>query len=302
MTQMAVAEAMGISQPTYQRWESGALPIPEAKQKKLAKLLKTSVDRLLGKQPDFDILGVDQNIDDTRSYYGEVSIHFENGPPLLLPISIDSYSRLYQSIQNPDIFIVAESLDNRIVFIRKAAITDMYLSSDAYDDYGPESYSGNLGVFPDDEFWTFVEYLDDPDFLDENLEKEAIFRLTEQHDFSGRHIESLLANGDISSEEYHKAMEDLKEKTEVFIDRSRKLTWQLSNGKSRSVENLENKDIYEALSLTEVDPSDLEPICLPAEGYHRTIFIQKALIDYISAPKHKYYDGALESTDEMLSE
>lgn len=302
MTQMAVAEAMGISQPTYQRWESGAFPIPESKQKKLAKLLKTSLDRLLGKQPDFDIFGIDEDISDTRKYYGEVSIHFETGVPLLLPISIGSFSRLYQSIQNSDEFIVTESLDNRIVFIRKAAIADIYFSSDAYDDYGPESYSGNLGIFPDDEFWTFVEYLENPECLDQELEREVILRLTKEHDFSGHHIDELLSSGEISSEEHHQALKVFQERIEALIDRSRKIIWQLSNGKVRNVEILENKEIYEALSLTEVDPSNLDPICLPVEGYHRTVFIQKTLIDYISAPKHKYYDGALDSTEEILGE
>ena len=58
MTQSEVASAMGVSQPNYQRWESGAALIPKLKQKKLAKILKISVEELIGEAKPFDYLGL----------------------------------------------------------------------------------------------------------------------------------------------------------------------------------------------------------------------------------------------------
>ena len=59
--------------------------------------------------------------------------------------------------------MVIESLDNRTAFIPRRSIADVCLSSEAFDDYGPEgdSYYGYLGVYPDDGFWRIVEYADD---------------------------------------------------------------------------------------------------------------------------------------------
>ena len=51
MTQSEVAAAAGVTQPSYQRWESGATSIPEAKLEKLAKTLNTDPTTLLGRHP-----------------------------------------------------------------------------------------------------------------------------------------------------------------------------------------------------------------------------------------------------------
>ena len=49
MTQSEVAAAAGVTQPSYQRWESGATSIPEAKLEKLATTLNTDPKTLLGR-------------------------------------------------------------------------------------------------------------------------------------------------------------------------------------------------------------------------------------------------------------
>jgi transcriptional regulator with XRE-family HTH domain len=38
MTQAKLARKVGVTQPNYQRWESGSAPVPEEKLKKLAKV------------------------------------------------------------------------------------------------------------------------------------------------------------------------------------------------------------------------------------------------------------------------
>jgi transcriptional regulator with XRE-family HTH domain len=49
MKQSEVAEAMAVSQPNYQRWEAGTAAVPQATLKKLARVLHTSVEKILGK-------------------------------------------------------------------------------------------------------------------------------------------------------------------------------------------------------------------------------------------------------------
>src|SRR5215218_10418945 len=85
MTQARVATAVGVTQPNYHRWESGAAPIPEAKLKKLAKVLKADPYAILGKHPPIEAGFYDDSVDADLDYYGEVSIHFlGGGAPLLL--------------------------------------------------------------------------------------------------------------------------------------------------------------------------------------------------------------------------
>src|ERR1700731_754474 len=50
-TQTEAAKAAGVTQPTYQRWETGKAPIPENYLKKLAKFFKTTGPELLGRHP-----------------------------------------------------------------------------------------------------------------------------------------------------------------------------------------------------------------------------------------------------------
>ena len=45
MTQTAIAEAVGVTQPTYQRWEAGSVDIPDAKLAKLANVLQAQNPR-----------------------------------------------------------------------------------------------------------------------------------------------------------------------------------------------------------------------------------------------------------------
>ena len=88
MTQVQVAEAVGVSQPTYQRWESGAGSVPKSKIAKLAKVLGITPRQVEGQPEPFDLLGVDKEVSDEHQYYGELAIHFSSGsPPLLLPVS-----------------------------------------------------------------------------------------------------------------------------------------------------------------------------------------------------------------------
>ena len=63
LTQAKLAEAVGVSQPNYQRWEVGSAPIPDDKLKKLAKVLKTSAEVILGRHPPINAGFYDDSVE-----------------------------------------------------------------------------------------------------------------------------------------------------------------------------------------------------------------------------------------------
>jgi transcriptional regulator with XRE-family HTH domain len=132
-TQEEVAQAVGVTQPNYYRWESGRAPIPEGQLNKLAKVFNTTPDHLLGKHPPIEAAFYDESAPDELQYYGEVTAHFlGGGEPLLLSISEDAYSRLYRDLQRNLKLVAVQSLSNQIVIIRSKVISDLYFSSEAY--------------------------------------------------------------------------------------------------------------------------------------------------------------------------
>jgi len=306
MTQTEVANAMGVSQPNYQRWESAAAPIPEAKLKKLAKVLKTTTDEILGKPRPFDLCGVDKTIEDARRYFGEITIHFStNSAPLLLSISEEARTGLYRQLGEGGDFILVESLANQTVLIRRAAVKDVYISSEAFDTFGPDSYEGYIGVFPDEEFWQIVEELEaeteDDDLIEAGFEQSRIDDVRNTILLTEAQVDGLIAEGKVTAEDREQVLAKASEKTERFYDRATKVTWQMSTGQLRRENFVDGKDLYNALSGIEVGPDELDDmICLPAEGYHRTIFINKHALDYLSVPTHKFNAGALKASEEKL--
>ncbi|WP_434130667.1 helix-turn-helix domain-containing protein [Methylocaldum sp. GT1BB] len=301
MTQTQVADAMGVSQPNYQRWEAGTASVPAAKLRKLARVLETSVDEILGKPLAFDLFGTDENAGDARKYFGEVAIHFGTRGSLLLPISEEVCSSLHRQLQGRSSFIIAESLDNRKVFIRRAAIKDVYFSSEAYDTYGPEVYEDHLGVLPDDDFWRIVEHMDFLDCLEEEFEESKINEVLNKIVMTDEDLERLVVSGKVAPEDREKVKEKAAAETQKFLDRATSIIWQLSSGQLRCEYLNESKLLYDTFSLIEIDPDDVdELIYLPVEGYHRSIFIRKSEIDYVSIPAHKFNEGSLESAEEEL--
>ncbi|ABF12931.1 helix-turn-helix domain-containing protein [Cupriavidus metallidurans] len=165
LTQSEIAKRLGLSQSTYHRWESGEIEVPEAKVISLSEALGVSVEYLRGQPEPFDIEGMDEQLPADRKNYGFAAIHFSTGcPPLLLPISDGERSRILIQLDDADTLgIVIQSLDNRTVYIRRAAMGDMYLTGHEVGEGGPEEYGDQyLGVAPDDTFWRIVSQLDSP--------------------------------------------------------------------------------------------------------------------------------------------
>jgi transcriptional regulator with XRE-family HTH domain len=307
MTQKAVADAMDVSQPNYQRWESGSAAIPETKQKKLARVLGTSVDELLGKPPAFDLFGVAPGIQDDRKYFGEVAVHFSKGAPILLPITEEMRSDLLNQLCENSQFIVAESMDNRQVFIRRSAIMDVYFSSEAYDTYGPDDqeYPDHLGLLPDDDFWKIAEFQESPEFLEGEIEQERIDEVLGQICLTDERLEKLIADGHVTPEDRESVMAESTKRAAEFADRASCVCWQFSSGQLRREYAPESKLLYEVFSLITPDSDDIlldGTIYLPLEGYHRTIVITGSALDYISIPKHKFHEGLIECAEQEIDE
>lgn len=141
LSQASVAEKIGVSQPNYQRWESGTAPIPEDKLAKVAKVLRTTKDALVAKtRYAHPSLNNEDGDEEDSVYWGEAVIHFTSGSaPVVFSISSAEHRRLLDVLQSPGpAFIEATGLCNEHYVIRREAIAEMYLADESADRYGPE--------------------------------------------------------------------------------------------------------------------------------------------------------------------
>lgn len=303
MTQMAVAGDLGVSQSTYQRWEAGTLPVPEKKVAQIAKLFGTSHTAVLGTPQPFDLFGVSRSIGDDRKYYGEVAIHFKSGgEPLLLSITEASHGRFYGDLHQDDPFVKVEGLDNRMVFVRREAVSDVYFSSEAYDDYGPEAdrYQEPVGIFPDDDFWCVAEVFDELSDFEDEFDPEVLASAKAKLTLTDAELDGLIAAGHVKPEEREKVRCEADEQTKELIARARNVSWQIGSCR-RDEPAPDGKELYEQFWWLEEDAAAHERMLfLVTEGYHRTIVINLGALDYICIPAHKFREGQLEDAETAL--
>jgi transcriptional regulator with XRE-family HTH domain len=307
MTQAKVAAVVGVTQPNYQRWEAGSAPIPDAKLKKLAKALKTSPEALLGRHAPIKASLYDDSVGDDLSYYGEVAIHFcGGGAPLLLSISEGAFARLHRDLQGDTSFVTVQSLANQTVSIRTKAISDLYFSSEAYDDYGPEhdTYENHVDVrIPDPRDWEIIECIACGEDGIEEFDQGDVERIRNMIMITNEQYEKLVADGHIKAEDLESERAKNQAETKRIFSTALKTTYQLSDGKLRSVYFDRPVELYDAFyELVEYDGggSADDMIRLEAEGSHRIIFINKAVLDYVAIPTHQFEEGRIERDAEAL--
>jgi transcriptional regulator with XRE-family HTH domain len=306
LTQAKLAKKVGVTQPNYQRWESGSAPVPEEKLKKLANVLKTSPEALLGRHPPIEARFYDDSAGDDLNYYGEVAIHFcGGGAPLLLSISEGAFSRLHHDLQLNAQFVTVKSLANQTVVIRIKAISDLYFSSEAYDTFGPEhdTYKEHASLqMPDSRDWEIVEALEH-DFGLEDFDRADVQRVQQMIMITDEQYEQLVADDKIKPEDLENERKKNQEKTDRIFKLASTTTYQLSTGQQRDVYVDSHEDLYNAFyELTDFDggePAD-DMILLTAEGSHRVIFVNKGALDYVSIPTHHYEAGGVEAADAAL--
>jgi transcriptional regulator with XRE-family HTH domain len=304
LTQAKIAEAVGVSQPNYQRWEAGSAPIPEDKMKKLAKVLGTSLEALLGRHSPIEAGFYDASVGENLNYYGEVSVQFcGDGAPLLLSISEGAFHHLHRDLQRDLSFVTVESLANQTVAIRTKAIADLYFSSEAYDYCGPDEkvfqdYPDHIAIqLPDARDWEIVEALASDGVGLEDFNPADVRRVTERIMITDEQYQKLVDDGQIKPEDLEREREKNQKETDLIFATALRVTYQLSSGQKRRVNVDEPEDLFRAFyPLTDFDGGDPaeEMILLSAEGWHRTIFINKSALDYIVVPTHRYEEGRTE--------
>ena len=299
-TQAEVARLLRVTQPTYQRWESGGTPVPKGKVKKLAKVLSTSEDVVEGKPEPFDLFGIDKAIPDERTYFGEVAFHFSGpGAPILIPISEGARASLLRQVAGGSPFLFIESLDNRTLFVRSAAIGDIYVSSEAYDTFGPQpdAYVDHLGVFPDDAYWRIIEHFECPECLADEYSHDAIENVVSGIAWSDLVADQMIARGELTAADRERAIRNADE----LYTRATCVTWQLSSGDRRDERADEDASIFDAFVDLRDHADDLNGlIFFPAEGYHRSIAINPSAVDFIWVPTHRFKNGELDELEEEL--
>lgn len=303
LSQQELATKLGVSQPTYQRWESGANEIPSAKLRKLGKILNVAIELLEGKIPPFDYLGYDRNFEDDRRYFGEVVFHFAGGgKPLIIPISIAQRKILLDQFKRNLRFPRVSSLDNRTVIVRLQAVADIFFSSEAYDDFGPEAeiYEHGPGPFPDDLFWEVIEHIEDPDALDE-FPPDLVKDVLERAILTNEQLEELIKAGKVPEEARGKVREEADKLSDQLSEFANAVVWQLSNGAVRSVYFDTDSDILSAASdLEMLEADEFEILYFNAEGYHRNIFVNPNVVDYFAFPTHRLNRGIAAEMEQSI--
>ena len=225
----------------------------------------------------------------------------------MLSISEGAFGSLHHDLQSNAEFVTVKSLSNQTVAIRTKAIADLYFSSEAYDTYGPEhhTYTNHAELqMPDPRDWEIVEALEHDIGL-EDFDPADVQRVQQMIMITDEQYAQLVADGHIKPED----LENEREKNQLETDRIFRLasrtTYQLSTGQRRDVYVDSHENLYNAFyELTEFDggePAD-DMILLKAEGRHRTIFISKVALDYVSIPTHQYRAGSDEAAAASLED
>ena len=212
-------------------------------------------------------------------YYGEVAIHYLIGAPLLLPVSYAEASDLITQFERGNTYLLVRSADNRTVLLRNDAIADIYVSSEAYDTYGPAGISYEH-IGPIDFSFAFWQVMGADDL-----------------DFEGRIEEAQVQAAYRALENYVLEYEDEQDLPELIRSRAQDVVWRYSGGQARS------ETLVHRLGKDDVDAVDgiiawVRVVAGGGDGQkrsrftwdhcpgHRQMAIHLAQIDYLCAPDH----------------
>lgn len=278
LTQEELAEKVGTSLLAYQQWESKEKKIPTAKVKKLCQILETSDSEITTGISPFDKFGGD-HLPSHQTYYGDAALHFKSGMNLVVGITEREREKFSSFHQFDDDFFNFETLDNRIIFVRKDSISEIYLSSEAHDDYGPDEYD-SINIFePSENSWVNYENY----FLSE-----------------------MLGDREGMCPKVHKTILRLRrDKCEAVIDeiteRATSIEWQLNSGKKRSLCFVSDEIVANAALPLSHKTSTFVTIGIEQGNYYdRTAIIPFGSVEYFSFPKHMYNRARLKDLSEEL--
>jgi transcriptional regulator with XRE-family HTH domain len=311
LTQKQVAQEIGVRQPTYQRWETGKSSIPSSKLEMLEALFEKPSELILMQEP-VNIAGFyNPDKSSEHSYYGEAAIHFKStNDPILISISLTEFERIVEGMRVGNPYLSIQSLANQTVILRIDAIADLYLSSEAYDDYGPEHavYDRSTTGFliPDTRFWDVVELIADYD-LDAAIEAYGRERVDEVRSMimvTDEQYQKLVKDDRISPRDLEKEIQKNDARTTQLKKLATNMTYQLTNGHKRNVPltegSIEGFQIFADPELVEIVLDRTNHVVeIDVEGYHRTIFLNMKAVDYVTIPTHRYEKSAFESAKSL---
>jgi transcriptional regulator with XRE-family HTH domain len=319
LTQAEVAKVAGISQPTYQNYETGRIAIPSRKLNRIAKALKLDKGDILGLPPPIapsfpnsrgpstnPLVAAKSNVpndpklvwthwddeDLTRLYWGELAISFTQGAPIVVSIDREECQRLYDKVMphNGEFFDV-HTMSNQIIGIRRAAVTNI-----RFVENGGEILceAPSPGCWRSSKrYWTLVEALADHDAdIDELCEEYGEDRVVHTAREIGRQMHADIDTL-IEAEAFPETerAEKLKEAGELFaeaVQLARGTAWQFSNGKITRTRAADDEQLYRLFWMLDcADPTFKYNLFITHDGEH--YFFNCDELDYITFPAHAYW-------------
>jgi transcriptional regulator with XRE-family HTH domain len=304
-TQLQVAQEIGVKQPTYQGWESSSeFCVPNNRIAVLARVLGTSISILKSlKNPSEPLLDPwldGDGEEEGNAYFGEVAVHFKNHPThLLCSISYEQKNNICRQIEIAPIgqkIVEFETLDNRLVILNWDKVSDLYLSHDDADKYGPYHvylYGGQPLICDDSHFFQIVEGIDTPkELLKMGYSKVQINEVKRALEVPSSElpievsmgIANGVRNADEELERHQESVEDAIFRRDKIIDLTYETTW-MGNCGERRMESLNAQEIVGVINCIRSDM--VEYIKVSSDSGCRVVYVNKDDFNLFTFPLHK---------------
>lgn len=336
LSQAQVAKAVGVSQPNYQRWESGSSPIPAKKIADLADVLHTTEDVLLGKVRYSRVsLGYIED-DPDPSYWGELVIHFRSkSKPLITSISFAEMKRLKVALHGDQAefsgglaMLEVRGLCNEHYVVRRSAISEAYLSDEGADEYAArgESYKDFLPIpIIDPRLWDVfsgvnleLEGIEDSSTLEDIYEALSYFMTQKEiADYLLLDEGSTLPTPELTATEFvtrvgmdamgiaspltdddEISAKDRERRKKVLLDRASFTLVHLCTHHDRRILITESELMQDVFTflVNALVGQEGESACFPMPEQVQTAYFPISAIDYVRFPAH-FLDRALNDQD-----
>lgn len=298
LTQANLAGQVGVNQATLARWEAGKAAIPAEKASLLSEMLGVAIGTAESRSAPSATKSPHAEDANDHRYFGEVAVHFRSGGrPLMVSIDEAARSRIYAQIESGIMSNLAfETLDNRTVYVRKAAISDLHFSGDAVSAYGPEHERYGEAVrgiaSTDERGFADPETDEDSDPVDAFagqplLHPSEFWRAVSRAGFAD----------DDTPADTRAAVESALDSTDsrTYKLLANYLFWQVENAQRRGMPCSDDAELSDALfelNLGSVEDNGLLHLrCGAAGGYHHSVMVNFSALEYLTVPTHMLEDS-----------
>jgi len=301
LTQVQLAEQVGVNQATLARWETGKAEIPAEKASLLSSMLGVPISaaaaRIALVSPKSPAKDDAREAEDGRHYFGEVAVHFRSGGrPLMVSIDEAARSRIYTQFDTRSISTLTfETLDNRTVYVRKSAISDLHFSGDAVGAFGPEHtrYGGAVrGIASTDDHEFADPRADDDDDPVDAFAGRPLGLSSEFWRALSHHPVDESTPADIRDAVENALVSDDARTYELL---AAYMFWQVEKSQRRGMLCSDGPDLSDglfALGLGSVEDNDMLHLCCgSAGGYHHSVMVNFNALEYLTVPTHMLEDS-----------